>query len=85
MGAAFGASLALLLAPQSGRQTRERLSDMATGVRDKALDLSGELRDKAEDVLEEGQRTLETNKSNLSAAVQTGRETIQRGWDRLSG
>ncbi len=84
LGGALGASLALLFAPESGRRTRERLRDMASDVRDKTLDLSDEFRDKAEDLVERGKETLEEKKSILSAAVQAGREAMQRERDRLS-
>ncbi len=84
LGGALGASLALLFAPESGRRTRERLRDMASDVRDKTLDLSDEFRDKAEDMVERGKETLEEKKSILSAAVQAGREAMQRERDRLS-
>ncbi len=84
LGGALGATLALLYAPESGRRTRERLRDMAADVRDKTLDLSDEFRDKAEDLVERGKETLEEKKSILSAAVQAGREAMQRERERLS-
>jgi gas vesicle protein len=84
LGGALGASLALLFAPESGRRTRERLRDMAADVRDKTLDMSDEFRDKAEDLVERSKETLEEKKSILSAAVQAGREAMQRERDRLS-
>ena len=84
LGGALGASLAMLFAPESGRRTRERLRDLAADARDKTIDVSGELRDKAEDVLERGREVLEEKKSILSAAVQAGKEAIQRERDRLS-
>ena len=84
LGGALGASLALLFAPESGRRTRERLRDLAADVRDKTLDVSDELRDKAEDLVERSKETLEEKKSILSAAVQAGREAMQRERDRLS-
>lgn len=84
LGGALGASLAMLFTPESGRRTRERLRDLAADVRDKTIDVSDELRDKAEDVLERSREVLEEKKSILSAAVQAGKEAIQRERDRLS-
>ena len=84
LGGALGACLALLFAPESGRRTRERLRDLASDMRDKTIDVSEELRDKAEDVLERGREVIEEKKTILSAAVQAGREAMQRERDRLS-
>jgi gas vesicle protein len=84
LGGALGASLALLFAPESGRRTRERLRDLAADVRDKSVDLSEELRDKAEDVVERGREVIEEKKSILTAAVQAGKDALQRERERLS-
>jgi gas vesicle protein len=84
LGGALGASLALLFAPESGRRTRERLRDLAADMRDKTIDLSEDLRDRAEDAVERSREVLEEKKSILSAAVQAGKEAMQRERDRLS-
>lgn len=48
LGMLMGASLALLLAPQSGRRTRRRLvrtvEDVTDGTRDRLDDVTGDLR-----------------------------------------
>jgi len=84
LGGALGASLALLFAPESGRRTRERLRDLAADMRDKTIDLSEDLRDRAEDAVERSREVLEEKKSILTAAVQAGKEAMQRERDRLS-
>ena len=84
LGGVLGASLAMLFAPESGRRTRERLRDLAADVRDKTLDLSEDLRDRAEDAVERGREAYEEKKSILSAAVQAGKEALQRERDRLA-
>ena len=84
LGGALGACLALLFAPESGRRTRERLRDLAADVRDKTIDLSEDLRDKAEDALERGREVYEEKRSVVTAAVQAGKEAVQRERERLS-
>ncbi len=84
LGGALGAGLAMLFAPESGRRTRERLRDFAADVRDKTVDLSEDLRDRAEDALDRGREAYEEKKSILSAAVQAGKEAMQRERDRLT-
>ena len=84
LGGVLGASLAMLFAPESGRRTRERLRDLAADMRDRTLDLSEDLRDKAEEAIEKSKEVLGEQKTIVSAAVQAGREAIQRERDRLS-
>jgi hypothetical protein len=48
VGAAAGAAIALLLAPTSGRETRENLSRWARDARNKATDMAGNLRQRFE-------------------------------------
>lgn len=84
LGGVLGASLAMLFAPESGRRTRERLRDLAADVRDKTIDFTEELRDKTEDALERSRETIEEKKSILTAAIQAGKEALQRERERLS-
>jgi gas vesicle protein len=84
LGGVLGGCLALLFAPESGRRTRERLRDLASDVRDRTIDLSEDIRDKAEDAVERGREVYEEKKTILSAAVQAGKEAMQRERDRLT-
>jgi gas vesicle protein len=84
LGGALGGCLALLFAPESGRRTRERLRDLAADVRDRTIDLSEDIRDKAEEALERGKDLLDEKKSMMTAAVQAGKEAMQRERERLS-
>ncbi len=84
LGGALGASVAMLLAPESGRRTRERLRDLAADMRDRTLDLSEDLRDRAEETVERGREAYSEKRTMLSAAVQAGKEAMQRERDRLS-
>jgi gas vesicle protein len=84
LGGALGAGLALLFAPEPGRQTRERLRDVAADVRDKTMAVSDELRDKAEAVLARSREVFDEKKAILSTAVQAGKEASHRERARLS-
>ena len=66
LGAMVGAGIALLLAPRTGKQTRQRLAD--TGRRwggaarhrlDQARDIAHELKDGAKSALEDGREAFE--------------------------
>lgn len=55
-GAAIGAAVALLLAPDSGERTRRRLTEGARRLRDEAGDQVGEWKDSARQELRRRQR-----------------------------
>jgi gas vesicle protein len=67
LGAVSGAAVALLYAPASGRETRERLAERAEEARSKAADAAA----KGRDVLTQGRDTLTT-------AIERGREAYQQ-------
>jgi gas vesicle protein len=64
LGAAAGAAVALLFAPASGRQTRELLGQKAREGQDKAAELARE--------------AWASQRDNVVAAVERGREAFQQ-------
>ena len=46
IGGLVGASVALLLAPQSGKRTRQQIADLAEDLKDYASDLTEKVRTK---------------------------------------
>jgi gas vesicle protein len=69
-GAALGAGLALLFAPQSGKETREKIKDVASDVKDKISDLV----DDTKDFISEQKRALKD-------AVEAGKEAIKKAYE----
>jgi len=67
LGAVSGAALALLYAPQTGRETRDYLGDRATEARARAAEAAA----KGRDVLNQGRETIAT-------AIERGREAYQQ-------
>ena len=67
LGADSGAAVALLYAPQSGRETRDYLGDRATEARARAAEAAA----KGRDVLNQGRETITT-------AIERGREAYQQ-------
>lgn len=84
-GAAVGAVAALLLAPQSGRESREQLRGYARRAEDNLRDLASRAGDAVDEVVEEGKEFVDSKKAVLREAFDVGRETMRRERDRLRG
>ena len=84
-GAAFGAVAALLLAPQSGRESREQLRGYARRAENDLRDLAGRAGEAFEEVVDEGKEFVEAKKSVLREAFDAGREAMKRERDRIGG
>ena len=67
LGGIVGAGIAILLAPQSGRETREKIKELAETVKEKIASSV----ERAKDILEE-------KKSVISAAVEAGKEAYKK-------
>ena len=78
LGGALGACAALLLAPEPGRKTRERLRGLAAEARERTLDAAEDVRDRVEEVIDQGRNLLEEKRTAFSAAYQAGRDAFQR-------
>ncbi len=70
-----GGFLALLLARDLGRRTRQRLRDLVAEAREHALDAVKEVRDRIEEVIDQ-EPTLVEAKAVLSSAYEAGREAF---------
>ena len=84
LGALSGAALAILLAPRSGRETRELLSDKMREAADRsrrlgeqALAKGREATEEASGYLERQREALEKRRDRLSAAVEAGRQAYR--------
>jgi len=84
LGGVAGAAVALLLAPESGRETRTRIRDLAGDVREKATDYVEGVKDKMTSTVEKGRGYIEEKKSVLAKAVEAGKEAYEKEKDKLS-
>jgi gas vesicle protein len=94
VGIALGAGLALLMAPDSGMETRRRLRKSARKVkrvaREKAEDLSDAVTDRyeharrtVEDKLEAARSAIELKRRQAERAMKAGREAAQQAREDL--
>jgi gas vesicle protein len=81
-GAAIGAIAALLLAPQSGRTTREDLRGYARKAEDALREAANEAGQRVEEAVNEGKEYVEARKSVLREAFEAGREAMKRERER---
>jgi gas vesicle protein len=84
-GSALGAVAALLLTPQTGRESREQLRGYARRAEGNLRDLAGCAGQTFEEVVEEGKEFVDSKKTVLREAFDAGREAMQRERDRLRG
>ena len=76
-GLGIGAVVALLLAPRSGKETREFIVQKAEEGRDFVVAKSEEIRKQAEDAVEKGKDLVSKQKELLSAAPEAGKQAYQ--------
>ena len=69
VGTALGAGLALLLAPNTGQETRRRLGVAAQGVGDNARSMFGDARQEMKDGIEDVKGKLEDGKNRLAEGL----------------
>jgi gas vesicle protein len=77
-GSLVGAGIALLVAPKSGKETRQQLKELAEDVKEKAEGYIEQMKDQVSSVVEQGKGLLEEQKSILASAVETGKEVYEK-------
>ncbi len=78
LGGIVGAGVALLMAPQSGKETREKIKGIADDIKEKATGYAGQIKDKVASVVEDGKGFFEEKKSLLTTAVEAGKEAYEK-------
>ena len=77
-GAAIGTGLALLYAPKTGRELREKISGMTDEAVDKIKVYVTEAQDKIKTSLDEGKELIREKKSILASALEAGKEAMEQ-------
>lgn len=73
LGGIVGAGLAMLLAPRSGHETRQKIREFAEDVKDRVVSTA-----------EKGKDLFEQKKSAITTAVEAGKEAYEKERERLS-
>ena len=81
-GAIIGMGAALLLAPQSGAETRKLLKTYAEKAEEEMQGKAKEVRATLDTTIEQGKRFIKEKKSDLTAAFEAGKDAMRK--DRVS-
>jgi len=84
LGGIVGAGLAMLLAPQSGSETRKRIREFADDIKEKAEDYVEHIKKGITSTVEEGKDFYEEKKSAIAAAVEAGKKAYEKEKERLA-
>jgi len=78
-GAVIGAGAALLLAPQTGAETRKLLRTYAEKAEEEALEKAKDAKVALDKAIEQGRQFVNEKKTVLAAAFEAGKEAMRKG------
>ena len=84
-GGLFGAAMALLLAPQSGRESRDQLRGYARRAEEQAEELADTATRVLDQAVDKGREFIKDKQAVVTEAIEAGRTAMQREHDRLAG
>lgn len=83
LGGLAGAALALLYAPDSGREIRRKFREGIEDAEDWAKDKIEDARDVIETGTEKVRHIVEEKKEDIKAAVEAGKDVVVKGKEKL--
>lgn len=81
LGLGIGVAAGLLLAPQSGEETRELLKSKADESKEYLRRRSAELRAEASDLVERGRQAVARQRDQVVAAVEAGKRAYHESME----
>lgn len=84
IGAVVGAAAALLLAPQSGPETRRSIADATERAKTRIEELTADMKSRLEDLSRQTKELAEAVKARFAAAVEAGKEAAAEKKEELS-
>jgi gas vesicle protein len=81
LGGLIGAAVALLLAPKSGRQTREQIKDLAEDAKERAEDYYDKAKSQISTAMQKGAEILEQKKAEVESRVSGIKEAYRKATD----
>jgi gas vesicle protein len=84
-GLGMGVAIGVLFAPKSGQETRQMLRSKATEGADYLRRKGEEVRDSATDLVGRGREAFQSQRDNLSAALEAGRQAYRQSVTSQAG
>jgi len=84
VGGLVGAGIALLTAPQSGRETREKIKDLAGEAKDKIKAVADDAKEKIQDTYRNTRDMVGERKAMLATAIDAGKRAMEEEKHRLA-
>jgi gas vesicle protein len=82
LGALAGSAAALLIAPKTGRETRDIIAERGGGLFKRAQDAAGETQSRAAHLFDRGRDYFEEQSHRLTSAFEAGRAAMREEIDR---
>lgn len=84
LGGLIGAAVALLVAPRSGRQTREQIKDMAQDAKERAGGYYDEAKGKISTAMQKGAEVFQQKKEEMQSSMASGKEAYEKAKGAVS-
>jgi gas vesicle protein len=84
IGGLVGAGVALLLAPQPGKETRQKVKELAEDAKEKAAEYAEQVKGKVTSTVGKGKEILEEKKSLITTAIGAGKEAYEKEKEKLT-
>jgi gas vesicle protein len=78
LGGIVGAGIALLVAPQSGVETRKKIKELAEEATEKATEFAGTAKGKVTSTIDTAKSLYEEQKAAVAAAVDAGKQAYSK-------
>jgi gas vesicle protein len=84
IGGLVGAGVALLLAPQPGKEARQKIKELAEDAKEKAAGYAEQVKGKVTSTVGKGKEIFEEKKSLLTTAFEAGKEAYEKEKEKPS-
>ena len=84
IGGLVGAGVAMLLAPQPGKEIRQKIKELTDDAKEKAAKYAEEVKSKVTSTVEKGKELVEEKKSLITTAVEAGKEAYAKEKEKLA-